>query len=393
MKYSQYYQGRNLFESDLAQSYGYDLSEWDSLPPFEKAEQLNEILGIAGLTTALLGKIGFGAAVGLLGIGVSFRKKLISAGLKRIYLRNLVKNARNFKKGSLEGLKKAIAPLVDAKNKIKEDNGVESWKELPSDKRLEIFNIEKRMEKVLTQYVTRVRQLKNEEVYKKIDNSKRLSDSAKLALKYAWETIATEVETGLLAELMKDKVIETPKVINDLDNRTKKQEDILKKSLEEYERKAKEESKARKEGRSTEGEEEKIYKEGEEYNYKTNNNEDWVIRIKTVKDNGDLIVYNIEYPKKPFSIKKGGDSIKRIGDKAEGLRVGKEYFVEHTKVGGKVKATIESIEDNGKLKFAYNNEKGEEMTVTINKDDFNKIIVKEEEKAKKEKAEVKGKKI
>ncbi len=59
MKYSQYHEARELLESDAAQSYGYDINEWDSLPPAEKAEQLNEILGIAGLTTAFLRGVHF----------------------------------------------------------------------------------------------------------------------------------------------------------------------------------------------------------------------------------------------------------------------------------------------------------------------------------------------
>lgn len=429
MKYSQYQQSRELFESDLVQSYGYDINEWDSLSPEDKTEQLNEILGIAGLTTAILGKIGLGAAAGLLGVGIAFRKRLISAGVKKIQLRKLKKAADKFKETALAGLKKALAPLIKAKIAIKADAGVESWKELPKDKKLEVFQIEKKIEKVLSQYVTRVRQLKSEEINKKIDNSKRLSDSARSSLKYAWETMSTEVETGLLAELMKDKVIESPQIVDVIDKNTKKEEEELKKKMAEFEQGQQGKKAAQKGETSTkeesdeesdqEGGEEKgakrkemedkikddneapakitnedpkkkVFKVGEKYEYKTEKNNDWTIAVKEVRSNGDIQVYNIETPKKTFAIKKDGPSAKRIGKKVGDILIeGKEYEVDHKKLGGKVKVTIKSSKD-GKVIFTFIDSEGEEKQVTIDKKGFDSIRVKEEEKVEKPKEETKG---
>lgn len=183
----------------------------------ENPEVLNEVAGIATI---------LGTIAGFLGLGLLFRKKLVSLGVKRIYLHQLVKTAKKFKKDSLDGLQKAIKPYVEAKNKIKEEEGVISWKDLSKEKKAEIYTLERRIEDILSRYISNVSDLKAEEVKKKIEGSKKLSESHKFALKYTWETLSTEVITTLLSDLLKSKIIETPYIINNIQDNLK--EKVLK---------------------------------------------------------------------------------------------------------------------------------------------------------------------
>ena len=235
MKYSQYHEARQLLETDLAKSYGYDVNEWDSLPPEEKAEQLNEIVGFGALTLfgVPLAKAGIAAGAGLVGLGIAFRKKIAAKGRLRRGLKTLKKEAEKFKKQAIQGLEKAIAPQVEAKKKIKADAGVDTWKQLPADKKKELAEIEVKIARVLSDYVNRVAKIKTEEIYTLIDSKKKLTDSTKLALKFSWETLAAETKVGLLAELMKDRVIESPRVIEMMDDSFATMEKEIKKKQAE----------------------------------------------------------------------------------------------------------------------------------------------------------------
>ncbi len=216
MKYSEYSDVRRLLETDVAQSYGYDLNEWSSLQPSQKMEQLehiNEAIGIASVLGGIL--------AGLFGIGVTFRKKLLSLGVKKIYMKQLTNNAKKFKATALDGLQKAIKPSLDAKNKIKRELGANKWEDIPKDKQDQITQLEKNIDEVLKKYVSRVESIKNDEVNKKIEGSKRLSASHKSALKYVWMTLSAEVETSLLSYLMTSKIIESPSMINMLQTNVK----------------------------------------------------------------------------------------------------------------------------------------------------------------------------
>jgi hypothetical protein len=218
MKYSQYYEARKLFETDLAKSYGYDLKEWEGLPPREKAEELNELLGPLTLFGVPLAKAGIAAGAGLVGLGIAFRKKIAQKARMRKNLKRLKKEANKFKTQAMKGLEKAIAPQLDAKRKIKANEGVDTWKQLSEDSKKKISRIEEKIANVLSDYVNKVSKIKTEQIYTAIDNNKKLTDATKLALKFSWETMAAETKVGLLAELMKEKVIESPIVIADLDD-------------------------------------------------------------------------------------------------------------------------------------------------------------------------------
>jgi hypothetical protein len=63
-------------------------------------------------------------------LGLAFRKKVVSLGVKKIYLRQLTQNAQKFKVTALDGLRKALKPYIDTKNAIKKQEGVQNWKDL-----------------------------------------------------------------------------------------------------------------------------------------------------------------------------------------------------------------------------------------------------------------------
>jgi len=225
MKYSEYNGIRKLLESDVAVSYGYDINEWDSLKPNEKLEQLEVINEGIGLLAGLLG--------GLLGLGLAFRKKVVSLGVKKIYLRQLTKIANDFKISSLNGLNKALSPYLKTKNNIKANlkNTEKLSKEQRKNYNSQINDLEKKIYSILISYITKIKDLKTQQVNKKIEGSKRLSESHKNALRYVWETLAVEVETGLVSTMVEKKIIETPPLINKIKNAAKIKNEISSKKL------------------------------------------------------------------------------------------------------------------------------------------------------------------
>lgn len=266
MKYSQYDRMKSLMESDWAQSYGYDINEWRDLPFEQKIEEFEELFEIidasdilleadpatsiagaaeaskgiiAGLTSKItelssLSSIGVPAAIGLVALGILFRKKMIRGIRGRRAVKRLKKKAANFKKAALGGLLRAIKPEVQAKQEIKQSEGVESIKDLSREKREQIAKIEKKISDVFAKYVERVSALKTEEIDRYIDNLK-IKDNKKTGLKFIWTTLTSEVKVSLLSELMKAKVIESKSAISnlnsifeeDIDETTDKGENII----------------------------------------------------------------------------------------------------------------------------------------------------------------------
>jgi hypothetical protein len=333
MKYSQYDEVIRLLESDAVKSFGYSEEEWKLLESEEKVEQINEFLGMS-----LLGKLGLGAAASLLGLGIAFRKKLISAGASKIHLKQMKKIAEKFRKESSEGLKKAIQKLVDSKNRIKADAGVDTWKGLPKEKKQEVQTIERQIEKIFSQYIAKIKELKDKEIYQKIDDSKRLSDSHKMALKYAWETLTVDIQTGLLTEIMENKIIESPSIVEILDKRAKKQAEELKGDIADFTKKAKR------------GDDEK----DKDNDKKTSINPD-------IKPGDKYILKHKAFSK---------DNEKPI----------------------EVEVEIIDKDEDGVLKFTWENEEGKEIKTRIDKD-ISKIIVKKVDSDEDGEGDIKDEKI
>ena len=347
MKYSQYHEARQLFETDLARSYGYDLQEWEKLPPKEKAEELNEVVGLGPLTLfgIPLAKAGIAAGAGLLGLGIAFRKKLAQKARLRKNLKKLKKEADKFKKKAMQGLEKAIAPQVEAKKKIKASEGVDSWKDLSDGSKKDIARIEEKIANVLTDYVNKVAKIKTEQIYTVIDSNKKLLDSTKLALKFSWETMAAETKVSLLAELMKDKVIESPVVIAGLDEKMEEEKTDLENKQKDVVNKINKAAKEEKKAKEEKPEEPKPEERDEE---------------------------------------------------ADKYKVGNKFVLDHEKLGGEVSAEIINIKDDGKIQLNFTDPDGDEKTVTITPDNLEKIIKETkvgEEKPEGTSGEIKGEKL
>lgn len=219
MKYSQYHEIRELMESDIVASYGYDISEWESLTPEEKVDQLNEVVGFGPLALfgVPLASLGIGAGATILTLGVLFRKRLLRGIRMKRATRRLKRKAEKFKEKALEGLMDAIKPELDAKEEIKQQMGVSMIRDLPKEQKTQVEKIEKKISEVFARYVEKTTNLKSREVDKYIDGLK-IKDKSKLALNFIWETLSAEVGVALLGELMKAKAIEIPSNVNQLNN-------------------------------------------------------------------------------------------------------------------------------------------------------------------------------
>jgi len=265
MKYSQYHKIRQIMESDIAQSYGYDINEWESLSIEEKIDQVNElhelfpygniesitlnespVLGAwsaqlasmpgAGIQAALgsLGPIGLGAGVAALALGILFRKKIKNKFKTGLATRRLRREVSKFKNQALGGMEKAMEAEIKAKEEIKQSEGVEKWTELPPDKKRKLELLDIKIAKLFSNYIEEVSAIKARQIKKYIDGRK-IKDSSKDALRFTWATLVLEVKVALLKELMERAGIETASgkkyanslVQNDVDKLKAEGEEIL----------------------------------------------------------------------------------------------------------------------------------------------------------------------
>lgn len=160
-------------------------------------------------------------------------KALMSWGIKGWMKGRLDNQIKKFTVETGNAIQEAIKQLVSSKKKV-QDAGP-----LTPETRAQISAIELEIIKMVNSTVDKLAKLKTEEIETRIDRSKRLKDSAKIALRYFWEKSMIESKAILLTLLMKQKIIEDEVNIKKLDGFLKGEESKVKTKAKEVNKEVK----------------------------------------------------------------------------------------------------------------------------------------------------------
>ena len=187
-------------------------------------------------------------------------KALLSWGVKGIMAQKLKNQVEVFREDATETGKIAIKKLMNSKNKVSEQIKAiqKADKPVPQKAWDQIGTIEKRIIKIVYDSMDKLAKLKTIQIEEKIDQSKKLKESAKMGLKYLWEKLITDAKVSILTKLMEDKIIETNSTLELLKTASKKEDEKLKVKAKEVNTKIKAVEVKKKEGEKGEekGEEE-----------------------------------------------------------------------------------------------------------------------------------------
>ena len=193
MKYSQFIEMNKILENEDIQT--------DNV--------LNEI----GIITPLI----IAAASG---IGVLFRKNILSWGVKKIYTQQLTNIAAKFRISINETVEKSIKTYQESTKKIKDVSYDSDSKQL--------IDLQSQVLKMLYKSIDSLSELKSKEVYDKIDKSKKMKDSSKMALKYYWETLTTDIKVGAISDLVTKNIITNKKLKEKIEKYKNSKSEFLK---------------------------------------------------------------------------------------------------------------------------------------------------------------------
>jgi len=184
MKYSQFIQLQPLLEENINSD----------------KEKLNEVVGLLALG-------GLAAS----GIGFLFRKHILSWGVKQVYIQQLNRIGEKFKDDINKTIETSIKTYQDKVKKIKNSDDI--------DQNRQLLNLQTNVLNIINKAVDNLTNLKTKEIYERIEKSKKMKESAKIALKYYWETLITDIKVGALTDLVSKNII-TNKVLKDKINKT-----------------------------------------------------------------------------------------------------------------------------------------------------------------------------
>lgn len=156
-------------------------------------------------------------------------KWLISTGIKSFYTKSLEEQAGNLKTDIQDTLSTSLSNYIKAKNDIKEQiANLDPESDVPRAAKRQIALLEEKILKTAADSIAKFSKLKTEQVDRKIDDSKRLKPSHKLALKYLWHKLKVDVEIEALTNLMKNKIVEGEDIAKHIEDRNEKRYSKLK---------------------------------------------------------------------------------------------------------------------------------------------------------------------
>lgn len=231
MKYNQYLELKEvLYHKNI------EINEVKNNP-----DTLNEAIGLLGLIGGIL--------VGLTGLGAIFGKSLLRLGIKKFYVNKILKISNKFKEDMLQKIRNLVSTNVNIRKDIIEkykslkDSDTEEAKgelQILSNQKLEI---EKRLSKIISEFIDKYATSKSSEIYEKIDELKKLKNSQKLALKTLWDTNIAQIKAEALAEQMKNGTITDKSLINNFKKETEKTVADTKQRMQDYMNQTKQQSK------------------------------------------------------------------------------------------------------------------------------------------------------
>jgi hypothetical protein len=136
---------------------------------------------------------------------------------KSIWSTKLQNNKETLKTDLMNQLEKTIEPLIERRKKLSEDDDNGKLK------------IEAEIVKQMNQIQKKLVGLKSKELYRRIEDSDKLADGDRYALKYTWEVMAADVKVDILRELMDKGLITDDGYVNKLQKNVKEKKVELEK--------------------------------------------------------------------------------------------------------------------------------------------------------------------
>jgi len=170
----------------------------------------------------VLNEIGLGlvGAIFAGGLGILFRKTLLSWGIKSMYLRRLNGFASNFERTILKQVstmaKKSAQyrqNLLKKEQSLRGDDSEEAGEER---KALAVHkqNYDRRLTKEVNGFIDKIAELKTKEVSQKIEELPAVSEGHKLALKGYWEMKIVDTKLAAFRQLSDDGIITNKDVLD-----------------------------------------------------------------------------------------------------------------------------------------------------------------------------------
>jgi hypothetical protein len=147
---------------------------------------------------------------------------------KSIWSTKLQNNKETLKTDLMNQLEKTIEPLIERRKKLSEDDDNGKLK------------IEAEIVKQMNQIQKKLVDLKSKELYRRIEDSDKLADGDRYALKYTWEVMSADVKVDVLRELMDKNLITDDGYVNKLQKNVKVKKEELEKMGAKAEKERKE---------------------------------------------------------------------------------------------------------------------------------------------------------
>jgi hypothetical protein len=190
----------------------------------ENKEVLNEIIGVAA------------GAIGI-GLGLLFRKTLMRWGIEKYYMGRLKKWAEKFEKTLFERVNKTAKKYLKIRRNLykkeKELEGVNT-EDARNDRETLLYQkqqLERTIYRDINENVSRIILYRTRAVHEKIDELKRLKDSAKEALKSYWGNLTLDLNIEVFDLMTKNNLITDKGIIRSAKRNFEEQKKEMKEKL------------------------------------------------------------------------------------------------------------------------------------------------------------------
>lgn len=187
----------------------------------------------------VLNEIGVAALIGggILGLATIFRKHLLRLGLKKYYLIKLNNASEKFKEKLIQisgdmaqKMAKTRETITKKEEELKDNPQSAEYKAFITQK----LHYEKKMYDYGLKRISKYVEKKSEQVERMIDESTKLKDSQKLALKLYWDGLVPDMELSAFKVLIDKGIITNKSIIEKINTNFKQEKEKLTKEFNDF---------------------------------------------------------------------------------------------------------------------------------------------------------------
>lgn len=162
-------------------------------------------------------------------------KALMSWGVKGVLAEKFKKQAGKVEEDMKSSIRQSVKKITNTTKKLYDKIGEfqNSGQEVPKEYLQQIVTIESKIISMINNSIDKLSKIKTEQIDERIDGSKKLKPSAKIALKYLWEKMMIDAKVNSMTYLIDEKVIQHDVTINKIKKAAKVEDERLKKKAKE----------------------------------------------------------------------------------------------------------------------------------------------------------------